>query len=334
LNTNLLVDSSDFWENLKKDIETAERKIYIQTLSFEADLVGRKLSSALIESPAVEKKIIVDKFYTTKMINDRYIYLPQNYFRVELKKELRDTKTMHADLMKNGIEVKVLSYQGNLFKKPFGRNHKKMIVIDNYIAYVGGINFSQHNFEWHDMMLRICGEEVSDFLSSDFLSTWNKSNISTSKDFDGVSLHLMNGAYNSKQLKPLFDKIENANSHIYVFSPYITNPFFRIFHTAIKRGVKLVLIYPAKNNWTYLQNYTVRKCKKYGIELLLYQKGMMHLKAILIDEDLLIAGSSNFDYLSYKMHTELIGFFSNKDLIDDFKERIIKEDLANCILTT
>ena len=47
LKTKLLVDSADFWENLKRDIETAESKIYIQTLSFEADAAGRKLSSKI-----------------------------------------------------------------------------------------------------------------------------------------------------------------------------------------------------------------------------------------------------------------------------------------------
>ena len=57
------------------------------------------------------------------------------------------------------------------YGNPFGfsprgwltRNHKKLIVIDDRITYIGGINFSEHNAAWHDMMLRIDDVAVGRF---------------------------------------------------------------------------------------------------------------------------------------------------------------------------
>ena len=55
---------------------------------------------------------------------------------------------------------------------------------------------------------------------------------------------------------------------------------------------------------------------------------MSHLKAMLIDDEYLIAGSSNFDYLSYRLYQEIIAIFTDRDLIDDFRERVMLPDLA------
>jgi len=70
-----------------------------------------------------------------------------------------------------------------------------------------------------------------------------------------------------------------------------------------------------------------------GIDLRLYQSGMSHLKAMLIDDEYLIAGSSNFDYLSYRIHQELMGIFTAPELIADFQLRVMLPDLTNSVGT-
>ena len=56
---------------------------------------------------------------------------------------------------------------------------------------------------------------------------------------------------------------------------------------------------------------------------------MSHLKAMLIDNQVLIAGSSNFDYLSYRIHQELIAVITNAAVVSDFRRRVMLPDLAN-----
>ncbi len=58
---------------------------------------------------------------------------------------------------------------------------------------------------------------------------------------------------------------------------------------------------------------------------------MSHLKAMLIDDTYLIAGSSNFDYLSYRLYQEIVGIFTDARVIKEFRERVMLPDLANSI---
>ncbi len=56
----LLVDSKAFWEQFKKDVVSATGRIYLQTLTFEGDSVGRELADRIIASHATDKRIIID----------------------------------------------------------------------------------------------------------------------------------------------------------------------------------------------------------------------------------------------------------------------------------
>lgn len=53
------------------------------------------------------------------------------------------------------------------------KNHKKLIVIDDRLTYIGGINFSEHNFAWHDLMIRFDDRAIAKFFTTDFLDTWS-----------------------------------------------------------------------------------------------------------------------------------------------------------------
>jgi cardiolipin synthase len=55
---------------------------------------------------------------------------------------------------------------------------------------------------------------------------------------------------------------------------------------------------------------------------------MSHLKAMLIDDEFLIAGSSNFDYLSYRLYQEVVGVLTAPEVIAQFRERVMLPDLG------
>ncbi|PYS68419.1 MAG: phosphatidylserine/phosphatidylglycerophosphate/cardiolipin synthase family protein, partial [Acidobacteria bacterium] len=75
---------------------------------------------------------------------------------------------------------------------------------------------------------------------------------------------------------------------------------------ASRRGVDVKVVTPAANNWSYFANYARLESARSEIDLRLYQRGMTHLKALLIDDHYLVAGSSNFDYLSYRLYQEVL----------------------------
>ena len=324
----LLVNFSEFWARLSGDIASAQQSVFVQTFAFEGDAVGKQLSRALLSSPAADKRILADSF-TRVVLSDRFRYAPANLFDDELRQEAGETSAMLAQLEAGRIKIKFTNPYGLSPRRLLSRNHKKLIVIDNTTAYIGGINFSEHNAAWHDMMLRIIDADAISFLRSDFLSTWMDHNQVRHRKFDGLELLTLDGRGNRKAFQRVLDLIDGARQTIFVESPYITFPFYERLREATRRGVEVKIVTPAKNNWNYFARYARVEAARSRIDLRLYRGGMSHLKAMLIDDEFLIAGSSNFDYLSYRLYQEILAVITDPEVISEFRERVRLRDLAH-----
>ncbi|HYX30055.1 MAG TPA: phosphatidylserine/phosphatidylglycerophosphate/cardiolipin synthase family protein [Pyrinomonadaceae bacterium] len=326
----LLVNFDEFWPRLREDISTARASVLIQTFALEGDEVGRQLSETLLSSPAREKKILADSF-TRIVISDRFKYSPANLFDGELRDEARATRSMMDALRAHGVELKFTNAYGLTPRSLLSRNHKKLIVIDNRAAYIGGINFSEHNAAWHDMMIRIDDHDVVRVIRDDFDATWSGKDLFAAELFDDLELLTMDGHGNRAVFQRVIDLIDGAEDSIFVESPYITFPFYERLREAARRDVDVKIVTPLLNNWSYFANYARLESARSGIDLRLYQGGMTHLKAMLIDNQHLIAGSSNFDYLSYRLYQEIVAIIRDENLIADFCERVMLPDLANSL---
>jgi len=328
MNSKILVDSDNFWNSLNDDIQLSQDYIYLQTLSFEGDSVGFKLCDSLFSSSASDKKILVDP-YIKVMLSDKFVYSPKNRLDAEFREEIKATSQMISNLENNGIPVKYTGSSGSIFKKILHHNHKKLIVIDDRITYLGGINFCDHNFQWHDMMLRIEDIEITKFLKNDFLATWNGESICAQKSFNDLTLYILDGRSNEDSFVPILNLIENAKNSIYVLSPYITFPFCQNLKEISNNGIDVVLITPDKNNKQFIKNYILWEFANTNVKLELYQKNMSHLKAMIIDDEFLIIGSSNFDLISYRIQKEIVAVITDKNVISEFKEKVLQKDLEN-----
>lgn len=325
--TELLVNFNEFWSRLRADILAAKHSVLIQTFALEGDSVGKQLAEALLSSAAVDKKILADSF-TRIVLSDRLRYAPANFFDPRLKQEARETDLMRAELEAAGVRIKFTNPYGASPRKLLSRNHKKLIVIDAHTAYIGGINFSEHNAAWHDMMFRLDNIDAVAFLREDFVSTWNGSERPAHRAWEDVELLTLDGRDNRTGFQRVLELIDGARRKIFVESPYITFPFYERLRAAAFRGLEVKIVTPEQNNWRLFRNYARLESARSAIDLRLYRRGMSHLKVMLIDDDYLIAGSSNFDYLSYRLYQEIIGIFRNRRLIDDFRARVMLPDLA------
>jgi cardiolipin synthase len=332
--TQIQVDADEFWPSLKSDIQSAKDCVYVQAMSFEGDSVGLALAESLAASPAADRRVIADEFYTFHRINDKFLHSPMHWFDADLRKERDKTLVMHADLEKKGVHVKLANPSGPVVVKFLRRNHKKVVVIDDHIAYIGGMNFTEHNFAWHDMMLRIESPDVNRFLKEDFLETWKQNNANTSRTFGNIQLYRFDGTTNRKTFKPILDLIASAKQSIYIISPYIAYPFFEALRKAVKGGAKVVLLTPDLNNWPTIREYVIWESTRAGVDLRLYPGRMMHLKAMLIDDRYLIAGSSNFDFLSSELMQEIVAVITDEDAIADFKRKVLQVDLQQAVPNT
>lgn len=328
----ILVDSGEFWPNLREDISRAKHHIFVQTLSFEGDRVGSALVQALISSGAADRRVLADDFFTRHRINDRLLCNPRNWFDSSLRKERAETFSLIDALESDGVEFKLTSPSGFLLSRFLHRNHKKIVVIDDRVAYIGGINFAEHNFDWHDMMLRIEDPSVARFLRDDFLKTWNGKEEASSGRHGGIDMFGFDGAVNERAFGPILEMIGGARESIYVMSPYVTYPFFGAFRRAVKNGARVSLVAPVENNWGFLKQYAMWECARSGIDVYLYPDGMTHLKAMLIDDRRLVVGSSNFDFLSWHYMQEIVAVVDDADAISDFKKKILFPDLDRSTL--
>src|SRR5712691_1128865 len=225
MSIELLIDFSEFWSRLSADIRSAQRSVFVQTFAFEGDAVGKQLSEALVSSPAADKRILADSF-TRIVLSDRFRYSPANFFDRELRREARATAAMFREIKCAGVELKFTNAYGVTPRRLLSRNHKKLIVIDNTTAYFGGINFSEHNAAWHDMMLRTADADAVAFLREDFLSTWIGRDQIARGEFDGLELFTLDGRTNRAVFQRVLDLIDATRQTIFVESPYITFPFY------------------------------------------------------------------------------------------------------------
>ena len=327
MNIELLVDSTEFTDRLAVDIAQARARAWVQTLSFEGDAAGRLLTDAMIACPAADRRILVDD-YTRFWLSDRFIYGPGALRDPVLQAEVKATRAMVRDLDAGGVGVRFVSPLGFLFRRLAARDHKKILLFDDDVAWIGGINFSDHNFEWHDLMIRFEDPDIARFLRTDVLATWNGHASPARARFDGVELLSLDGADNESRLKSVLRRIEGAERSIVVHNAYITFPFTDALRAAARRGVGVTVITPEVNNRGFMREYMMWEGRRSGFEIRLYPGRMSHLKAIMIDDRTLITGSSNFDWLTYTYQPEIIAVIERPEFIETFRARVLDPDLA------
>ena len=97
----------------------------------------------------------------------------------------------------------------------------------------------------------------------------------------------------------------------------------------MNRGVKVQVVNPLENNLGYLQRYLFAEAARFGFELHLYEDRMIHMKSMLIDDSVLVTGSSNFDLLSYHgFLAEVVAVIRSPSVIDAFRRRVLEPALA------
>ncbi len=323
-----ILTNSEFKQSFESDVFGAQQSVYVQAMTFEADDAGNWALNILKKSVAKDRRLLVD-YYSRSMVSDRFVNSPKNWFDKGFKNEVQATRNLDESVEPFGIQMKWTNPLGFGLLNYAGRNHKKIITIDGVICYIGGINFSDHNFAWHDMMLRIENEAVTGFLEQDFLKTWEGENQSVSQKLPGIELFSLDGADNSHFFKVLFERIDSAKETILIESPYLTFPLFEKLRAAKNRRVKIDLIIPQMNNKGFVQIYNQWEAVRSGFYLWQYREKMLHLKAILIDDETLFLGSSNYDYISVEVQQEIQAVITDKNIIRDFKEKILDPDYYN-----
>ncbi len=325
----LLVGSDAFWERARHDIARARQRVLIQAMTFEGDRTGLAVADAIARSRAEDRRVLVDT-YSRYIVSDRFVFSPFARRDRAFREEVRETAAMfERRLPQAGVGVVFTNPLGFLLSRFPARNHKKLLVMDG-VAYIGGINFSDHNFAWHDLMVRCEDVAIADYLSEDFTRTFHGEPLASEALFGDAELYSMSGVANELLFDRLLQRVQQAKKRIDVFSPYLTFPFCESLAEARKRGVAVVVYTPLANNKGIIRDYLLWAAERFGFTVRLYDR-MSHLKAMLIDDEALVVGSSNFDFVSYHTQAEYMAVLTSPEVVAAFRSAVLEPDDALAI---
>jgi cardiolipin synthase len=322
----LHVGAPAFWRRAAGDIAGARRRVLVQAMTFEGDAAGLSVAVAIAGSAAADRRVLVDA-YSRAVISDRWVTGPRARLAPELRNEVEATDAMFADLGRRGVGVRVTNPFGPLMANYPARNHKKLIVADD-VAWLGGINFSDHNFAWADFMLRLEGGSAADFLGEDFQATWAGAPHAASAQLDDLSLISLDGRSNDRFFADYEALIAGARRELLVMSAYLTFPFTDPLAAAARRGIAVTLITPRDNNKPIVRDNLLRFARRAGLDVRL-TPGMSHAKGLLIDGEALVVGSCNFDFASLAAEEELVAIIRAPEVIAAFRREVIEPALAD-----
>ena len=221
------------------------------------------------------------------------------------------------------------------FKTLFRVTHRKILIVDEHIAFIGGINIKKFFKKWDDLLIRIEGKIVEHILRS-FAHIYKDSG---GKDkfvlkHDKV-LPIQKGKIwflehfppkNSFRLNKYYrDKIELAKEKILISTPYFmpNHWLIKALKKASKRGVRVEIIMPRIATNPKIANFSnyfyMHKLYKHGIKFFL-TKEMLHSKMMLVDEREGILGSQNIDIISFDFNMESGVFFTEPGLISELNQ--------------
>lgn len=330
-NFALLVDGKDFYPAMLDAIDEAKHYILIEQYIIESGVVFNEIASRLIKARNrdVDIYIIADDFGS------------QN-----LAKSDRD------HLLANDIQLVFFNpTTWSSVYRSLRRNHRKLMVIDNQVAFVGGANISDtyldsHNIYpgWHDVMVRISGEIVNDWINN-FNRVW----LETTNE--PLQLPELNNQYIGNQTgrvcvayglmhneitRGAITHIKKSEQRVWIASPYFvtTRRLRHALKRAAKRGIDVRLLLPGPiSDHCWISQAARRYYKRMlhnGIKIYEYQPRFIHAKLILCD-DWVSIGSSNLDrwnqYWNYDANqTILHSSFTNK-VVELFESDFIQSEV-------
>ncbi|MBR1547239.1 MAG: cardiolipin synthase [Prevotella sp.] len=222
----------------------------------------------------------------------------------------------------------------------FGRDHRKIVVIDGRVGYTGGMNVADYYIkgteqvgEWRDMHCRIEGDAVNE-LQRIFLRIWNRAtgqHVSGTKYYNGGTTTTFTGlkpdttATRGRKMVGIITRephvtpkimrtfyisaIDQARDSIHIINPYFTliPSVTRALTRAIRRGVKVEIMLSAKSDIPLTPDcafYQARKLQKRGATVWFYKPGFHHSKIMMVDGRYCTVGSTNLDARSLKCDFE------------------------------
>lgn len=328
----LLIDGEATFRSIFDGLQEAKDYVLVQFYIIRDQGIGQKFKEALIA--CAKRGVRVHLLYDDMGCSD----LPEKYLR-----ELRE----------NGIQLHAFNTLAeNLGRSQLNfRNHRKLVIVDGNSAWAGGINVGDEYLgldpdvgPWRDTFIKLRGPVVQS-MQITFAEDWHWASKEiltlnrTPKAVEGgVSrqiLSLPSGPADPLETCTLFHLhlINAAQKRLWIASPYFVpdEQFLSALHLAALRGVDVRIIVPEKSDgvlvnlsgWSFVEDL-----ERSGVRFYRHQKGFLHQKVLLVDNETCTIGTANFDNRSFRLNFELtIAVFDPPFCAE--VEKMLERDLAD-----
>lgn len=326
----IFTNGRDKFEAYKRDLLLARNYIHIQYYIIENDNIGNEIATILKQKVQDGVKVRV-----------LYDHVGSFHFDMSYFKKLRRAGVDVYPFMK--ITFPEFANRINW------RNHRKITVIDGEVGYIGGMNIADRYVtggkmgHWRDTHLRVKGDVVAAMQVS-FAIDWNFMKrelieesvpvVAPGSIANPVGVQLVTGGPTSQwgNMAFVFQKaIENARKSIYIQTPYFlpSDSLLKALQVAALSKVDVRLMIPRKPD-SFLLRYAsysyVKQCLDAGIKIYFYEPGMLHAKVVVIDDEFVTTGSTNFDFRSFEHNFEGNLLLYSKDF-NQRMTRIMHDDM-------
>lgn len=315
-----MASTTEVIDSLITDIREARHHVHLQFYIWGVDETSRRVLEALVDAErrGVECRVMVDAVGSRGML-----------------------KHLAHSMREAGIDVVAMLPVGvfrSLVARMDLRNHRKIAVIDGRIAYTGSQNivdadYGKGGIVWHDLMMRAEGPVVHE-LQTVFLSDWYLETGKLPEDDNFfpdagarpgslVMQTLPSGpSYTTENYqRMILHALHTAQNEVVITTPYFIpdEAFLQAMEVAILRGVRVRLALPEKSDQILVGNASrayYDHLLEIGVEILLYQGGLLHAKTMRVDDGFGFFGSSNFDIRSFQLNEELTIVLYGKEGVD------------------
>ncbi|HOZ30492.1 MAG TPA: phosphatidylserine/phosphatidylglycerophosphate/cardiolipin synthase family protein [Bacteroidales bacterium] len=324
-NSFLLFDEPlKLFSSMIDDIKKAEKKIYLQTYRFLNDSIGQKFRDELTKKSkqGVEVYVLIDSWGAG--ISDSFF----------------------SDFIGSGGKLKFfekIKLSFDIFSQNHRRNHRKLLIIDSTITYIGSANLTAYCLSWRECAIR---------LQSDIANKFEKIFVN---DFDISNKFYLNKKLSTRVVRqddleiirdvpsniiqPVREKykklIKLAEEEILIETPYFLpgSSIRKALLNAAEKGIKITIITPMHSDMSLFDILRDRYFGLYHekqIKIMLYTPGNLHAKAMLVDKKVFFTGSSNFDYRSLRFMHEINISGNNPELAGLITSHL-NQTLEDCV---
>ena len=330
------VNGEDKFAALKEDMRNAKKSIHIQYYIIKNDELFRSIVEILKEKvkEGVKVRILYDSMGCWKM-----------------------RKKIWKQLEKEGIQCTEFfpALVGRLHLRINYRNHRKIVVIDDCIGYVGGFNIGKEYIDkdpkfghWRDTHMRITGSSVT-ALEARFILDWNfadrKRLLSYEDYMDNLKMEhtgrspiqiITSGpdSHDEYIRNTYVRMIHKARKSIYIQTPYFIpdEAILNALMIAVKSGIEVNIMIPCMPDhpFVYWATYSyLGDMVMAGANCYTYNNGFLHSKGMIVDGKVLCYGTANMDIRSFALNFEV-----NAVIYDEKKAKemvdIFRNDLEVC----